>query len=482
MRTIALQTCIMIKKILAVVCCLFAIKAPAQVEQPHYLSTTASLSARTTPAWYGNAKLGIFIHWGLYSVPAWATPSTTPDKVTDWPKFYRNNPYAEWYLNTLRIKGSPAEKHHNDTYGAGYDYYNFKDSLLQKTKSWQAQSWAGAIKQTGARYVVFTSKHHDGYTLYPSNVPHPLLRADEIKSPRNYVGELASAVRAVGLKFGVYYSGGLDWSFYQSPITNLWPDLFESMPKSVAYTAYADAQVYELIHRYKPDLLWNDVNYPKNGDVLGIFAELFNLNPDAVVNDRWQQAPELTDFSTPEYTVLDSISKKKWETCRGIGYSFGYNQVETDAQLLQPQALIHLLIDVVSKNGNLLLNIGPAGDGTIPANQLTRLQALGNWMQMYSEGIYDTKPWRVAAAVLPDGTDIRFTKKEATLYAFLLQQPKSNTIVLPHCNTTAASEVVLIGGPNVKLKYKQTAEGLRIELPQRYNFNHAALIRITPVL
>jgi alpha-L-fucosidase len=346
-----------------------------------YLPTKESLATRPVPQWFGNAKLGIFIHWGLYSVPAWATPTTTPDKVTDWQRFYKNNPYAEWYLNTLKITGSPTQAHHKEVYGAGYDYYNFADTLSQKTKNWNADSWASTFQNIGARYVVFTTKHHDGYVMYPSRVMNPFYDSKTITSKRDFAGEIASAVRKKGLKFGVYYSGGLDWTFYRSPITNLWPDLFKSIPKSVGYTAYADAHYYELIHRYTPDVLWNDVNYPENGDLFGIFAEAINANPNTVINDRWQQHRDLTHFSTPEYVVLDSSTKDKWESCRGIGYSFGYNQVETNKQLLSSSQLINMLVDIVSKNGNLLINIGPKADGSIPENQLNPLLDLGKWLQ-----------------------------------------------------------------------------------------------------
>ena len=343
-----------------------------------YLPTVESLSQHKTFQWFNDAKLGIFIHWGLYSIPAWATPTTTPDKVTDWKAFYKSNPYAEWYLNSFRINGSPTQIHHEKIYGKGYDYYDFKDTLLQKSANWNADSWADLFAKVGAKYVVFTTKHSDGFTMYPSRILNPFASKEKINSLRDFVGELCKAVREKDMKFGVYYSCGLDWTFNYSPITNLRPDLFESIPKLVAYTVYADCQVHELIHRYQPDILWSDVNYPKNGDMLGILAELYNLNPQAVTNDRWNQYPEMYNFTTPEYQVMDSIVAKKWETCRGIGYSFGYNQVENDLQLLSSRELIHLLIDVVSKNGNLLLNVGPKADGTIPENQLQRLTDLGN--------------------------------------------------------------------------------------------------------
>ncbi len=446
-----------------------------------YISTKESLEKRLTPQWFNDAKFGIFIHWGLYSVPAWATPTTTPDKVTDWKEFYRSNPYAEWYLNSLWINGSPTQAHHQKVYGMNYDYYSFKDTLLQKSANWNADSWTDLFARIGAKYVVFTTKHMDGYTMYPSNIANPFFSKDQINSPRDFTGELCQSVRAKGMKFGVYYSGGLDQTFNQSPITNLWPDLFESMPKSVAYTAYADCQVHELIHRYKPDIFWDDVNYPKNGDLLGIFSELYNLNPQAVINDRWNQYPELYNFTTPEYQVFDSIPPKKWETCRGIGFSFGYNQVEGDEHLLSSEALIHLLIDIVSKNGNLLLDVGPAADGSIPANQLKRLTDLGDWLTINGEGIYGTKPYKINAAKLKGGNEVRFTQKDKDLYIFLLKAPKSKSIVIPSCQTSELSKAFLYGATVEETSFKTTNEGVEIQLPKQIKFNNALMIKVTNI-
>ncbi len=446
-----------------------------------YISTLESLQKRVTPQWFGDAKLGIFIHWGLYSVPAWATPTTTPDKVKDWKAFYKSNPYAEWYLNSLRINGSPTQAHHEKVYGKSYDYYSFKDTLLQKTSKWNADSWTDLFAKIGAKYVVFTTKHMDGYTMYPSSIPNPFFSKDKINNPRDLTGELCQSVRAKGMKFGVYYSGGLDLTFNQSPITNLWPDLFESMPKSVSYTAYADCQVHELIHRYRPDVLWNDVNYPKNGDMLGILSELYNLNPEAVTNDRWNQNPELYNFTTPEYQVFDSIPPLKWETCRGIGYSFGYNQVEGDERLLSSEALIHLLIDVVSKNGNLLLDVGPTADGSIPENQLKRLTDLGEWMKINSEGIYDTHPYIIPSAILNDETEVRFTQKNEDLFIFFLSSPKDKTILIPSCKTSQSSKVMLYGNKIESLSFSTVGNGIEIRLPRNMDFKFAKMIKITGV-
>lgn len=447
--------------------------------QKIYLPTVESLSERPMPEWYGKAKLGIFIHWGLYSVPAWATPTTTPDKVTDWPAFYKNNPYAEWYLNTLRIAGSSTQVHHKEVYGEGYDYYSFADSLQQQTSNWNADSWAEIFSAIGARYVIFTTKHHDGYVMYPSKIINPFFEKNQITSKRDFAGEIAAAVRKKGLKFGTYYSGGLDWSFYRSPVTNLWPDLFVSMPKSVGYTAYVDAHYFELIHRYKPDILWNDVNFPENGAMLDIFAESINFNSDVVMNDRWRNNDQLIDFTTPEYQILDSITQQKWETCRGIGYSFGYNQVETSAHLLSSKELINMLIDIVSKNGNLLINVGPKADGSIPENQLAPLRDLGKWMKVNGEGIFDTSPWIRSMDRLDDKTELRFTKKDRTLYVFFLTNPKNRIINIPDCVLAQGAKAILVGEKNQELRMTKMDNKVQIELPQKLAYTNAFLVKIS---
>lgn len=444
-----------------------------------YLPTVESLKTRLTPAWFANAKFGIFIHWGLYSVPCWATPTTTPDKVTDWNYFYTNNPYAEWYLNTLRINGSPTQSYHAKNYGAGFDYYDFAKPFNAGVQNWNAAAWADLFKAAGAKYVVLTAKHHDGFTLYPSSVQHPLMPKNKINSPKDLLKALQAATQKVGLKFGIYYSGGLDWSFTSTPITKIWPDLFENMPKSVAYTAYADMQLYELIHRYKPDVLWNDVNYPVGGDILGIFAELVNANPNAVINDRWGKFRELTDFDTPEYLVLDSITKRKWESCRGIGYSFGYNRLEDERQYLSSDQLVDMLVDIVSKNGNLLLNVGPMLNGKIPDAQASRLLEMGQWLKVNGDAIYDTHPWVKAASATPDSLRVRFTQNENSLFAILLDKPKTENITLPGMQLCQNSVIKLLGY-NTPISWKQKDNGILIHYPVNSQLRYAYVLKISP--
>jgi alpha-L-fucosidase len=317
--------------------------------------------------------------------------------------------------------------------------------------------------------------------MYPSRVAHPFFDKEEITSKRDFVGELEKASRDQGLKFGVYYSGGLDWSFNHSPVTNLWPDLFQSMPTSLAYTAYADGHMHELIHKYKPDILWNDVTYPANGDFLGIFSELFNLNPNAVINDRWQKHEGLLDYTTPEYQVLDSISSKKWETCRGLGYSFGFNRLEDERQTIASKDLVRLLVDIVSKNGNLLLNVGPKDDGTIPQIQLDRLADLGSWLKINGEGIYDTQTWKTFGHKNAEGLDLRFTRKGANLYVFVFNLPKNNTVHIPHLGSTKNAEGIVFGDENRKVKMVKSGNGVDIKLPENTKPSFCTMLKITGI-
>src|SRR6266436_2886487 len=184
--------------------------AALHAQAPRYEPTWESLMRHQAPAWFQDAKLGIFIHWGLYSVPAWAPPSGELGKV-DRTKWFYQNPYAEWYLNSIRLKESATYKHHVETYGADFDYYRFAETFNKQVQQWRPDTWADLFQKTGARYVVLTTKHHDGFTLWPSRVPNPK-RPAGLQVKRDLVGEFTTAVRGKGLKMGLYYSGGLDWT------------------------------------------------------------------------------------------------------------------------------------------------------------------------------------------------------------------------------------------------------------------------------
>lgn len=446
--------------------------------------TYKSLEAHVTPAWYEDAKLGIFIHWGIYSVPAWAPTSVQFGEVPE-TEFFKQNPYAEWYFNSLRTVGSPTHAHHRKTYGAEFDYYRFGEDFNRVIVSWDPAAMAEIFRATHARYVVLTTKHHDGFTLWPSAVKNPH-RADAF-AQRDLVGELAAAVTARGLKMGVYYSGGIDWSFHPVLIDGT-QDGPKVTPPGPDYVAYADAHLRELIARYHPDILWNDIRYPDTSALMQIVADFYNANPEAVINNRWGRwMPH--DFTTAEYKVMPTIVSEKWEANRGIGRSFGYNQTETAEQFLSVDALVDSFIDIVSKNGNLLLNVGPRADGSIPEEQLARLRGLGRWLDVNGEAIFGTRPWVDAEGHLAHdaAARVRFTYQSAaaatgtnTVYALLLDPPPDAHVeLIDVVPTTDATEVRLLGHPT-PLRWSRRGDNLAIELPAPLPDAPAHVLAITP--
>ncbi len=430
-------------------------QAPLQYEP-----TIESLNRHPLPQWYADAKLGIFVHWGLYSVPGWA-PTVHSEHDFHSLDYITHNPYAEWYLNSMRLEGSPTQAYHKEHYGADYDYYNFAPIFDRETQKWHAADWAKVFRDAGAKYVVLTTKHHDGFTLWPSSTPNPSLPADRQHATRDLVGELTAAVNQAGLRMGLYYSGGYDWTFVPGPI-KVADDYQKVKPQSEAYGKYADAHVREIIARYKPAVLWNDIDYPKSGHPLQIMAEYYQAVPDGVIDDRF--GVKHSDFTSPEYQTLKEINPKKWEECRGLGRSFGYNRAEGEAETIKPDELIYLLVDIVSKNGNLLLDVGPEADGTIPHVQMDRLKALGAWLQVNGEAIYGTHPWKRASGDTAEGIAVRFTKKESATYAILLGQPKGTVATFKSLTVKPGTNIYVLGHSE-PLAWSQQGDSLRIDLP-----------------
>ena len=447
-----------------------------------YEPTWESIRRHQAPQWFHDAKFGIFIHWGLYSVPAWATPSGQLHHV-DWNVWFKNNAYAEWYLNTLRIDGSPTQQHHHETYGKEFAYLDFIPAFNEAVQKWDPAAMAGFFEQVGARYVVLTSKHHDGFTLWPSSVVNPHRPPNQQHASRDIVGELTEAVRSHNMRMGLYYSGGLDWSFNEQPILQR-EQVATTVLHTEEYARYADAHWRELIERYQPSILWNDIAYPMQGDIEHILADYYNRFPEGVINNRFgTRLPDSPrrhwDFTTPEYQRMEKITEQKWETCRGLGYSFGYNQVEGPEQTISAHDLIHLLVDIVSKNGNLLLNVGPMADGTIPEIQAERLRALGQWLETNGEAIYGTRPWERSDGKTAAGVDVRFTLKGETLYAILLAKPAGQEVTLESVPAPQGATVTLLGhdGP---LKHRAEGGNLTVTLPAGLGDAHAYTVKISP--
>jgi alpha-L-fucosidase len=436
-----------------------SVLASAQVPT-HYQPTLESLDQHPLPEWYAGAKLGIFIHWGLYSVPGWA-PINHPDHDFSSADYIKYNPYAEWYLNVLRIPDSPTAQYHKEHFGdAGY--YDFAPAFNRESKKWDPDKMAAIFKDAGARYVVLTSKHHEGFTLWPSATPNPTpsLKPSQLHAERDIVGDLTTAIQRQGMKMGLYYSGGYDWTFNTGPIKTE-KDYQAVKPESQAYGDYAFAQIHELIERYKPAVLWNDIDWPKTGRTLEVEADYYNAIPDGVIDDRF--GIKHSDFTSPEYEKKNQISEKKWEECRGLGRSFGYNRAEGEKETIAPGELIALLVDIVSKNGNLLLDVGPEADGTIPPIQMDRLKALGTWMKQNGEAIYDTTPWTKASAKSAEGDDLRFTRKGDDLFVIVLGKPKGQTITIADLPVKSGVKITQLGDSK-DLSAKGQGEGMQISI------------------
>ena len=439
-----------------------------------YQPTLESVSSHPVPDWFQNAKLGIFVHWGLYSVPAFAPNAGELSEILasgDWGKWFANNPYAEWYMNSYQIAGSASQQYHNQNYGADFHYRDFAPLFNEAVKAWNPDEWAKLFKQVGARYAVLTTKHHDGFTLWPSQHPNPFHQ--NYHAERDLVGEFMDAVRKEGLTAALYYSGGLDWTFNPKVVQHI-SDLQLGVPQMKEYVDYANAHWRELIDRYGTMVLWNDIAYPANTNLNELFAYYYNRLPEGVVNNRFTQKFEMRDgniisdnhrdFDTPEYATFSEIREKKWESCRGIGASFGYNRMEGPEQYQSVEGLVRMLVDVVSKNGNMLLNIGPMADGTIPAIQRERLTGLGDWLAVNGEAIFDTRPWQRAEGETDGGIGVRFTQNWDALYATLLDTPTTREIVIKDLQVDAGTKIQLLGNSQ-PLQWQQTATGVAINLP-----------------
>ncbi len=352
--------------------------------QKHYEPTWESLDSRPVAQWFDDAKFGIFIHWGPYSVPAWSPKGT----------------YSEWYQYWLQsktlfgngdFKGDEVVSYHNKTYGKDFTYYQFGDMFTADL--FKPDDWAALIKDSGAKYVVLTSKHHDGFALWPSKEADDRgfpWNSMEVGAHRDLVGDLSMAVKASGLKMGLYYSL---YEWYHP----LWQN-----DRQRFVNEHFLPQVKDLVTRYKPDILWADGEWEMEADQWKskeFLAWLFNdspVNNSVVINDRWGKGVRNNHggYYTTEYESEATEFNRPWEECRGMGFSFGYNRNEDIEDYNSPKALVLMLVNIVSTGGNLLLDIGPDARGKIPVIMQERLHQIGKWLKINGEAIYGTSPWK----------------------------------------------------------------------------------------
>ncbi len=411
-----------------------------------------SLAGHPIPSWWRDAKLGVMVHWSLSSVPAWAPrESNILDLLRNRPDDALSlTPYAEWYENSLKFPEGPTALQHRRRFG-DRPYSSFQAEFEQGLAGWDPTPLLDLVAASGARYFVPVTKHHDGYCLWPTTVANPA-HGTTWRAPRDVIGELAAGVRARGLRFGVYYSGGLDWTLDPRPIANL-AEMRAALPTGPAARTLVLGHYHELIERYDPDILWNDIGYPDAGDLWSLLADFYNGRADRLINDRFQlpdaqtaalrdpaarealnravakamatpgfafapSLPPVWDHRTPEYASF-SGEDQAWETVRGVAHSFGYNSAETDGDHLTGPELIRLFVRVVGDGGNLLINLGPRADGSVPEVQAAPLRALGDWLAIHGAAIHGTRPATALGPVEIGGIPLKVVEKDGRRFGLL---------------------------------------------------------------
>ncbi len=432
-----------------------------------YQSRWKSLDTRPIPGWFEDAKFGIFIHWGVYSVPSWR-------KVE--PGLYAS--YAEWYYaRVMYNKKNGGRDFHNRTFGPDFEYRDF--APLFKAELFDPFLWADIFKRSGAKYVVLTSKHHDGYCLWPTKSPYKKQWNSMTNGPkRDLVGELTKAVRSSGLKMGLYYSI-VEWESTRTKRTGSGYFLPEKIIKKykIPEDEYVDKhlipQLKELVVEYKPSLIFADggewygsEKYWKTKEFLSWLYSESPVKNEVVVNDRFAKnmPGKHGDYFSSEYKDADSDKfTKPWEESRGIGGSYGFNRAENLENYSSSQELIVELIDIVSRGGNLLLNVGPTADGRIPVIMQERLLDIGDWLKINGEAIFKSRK-RVDNKTKNPEQNVYFTTKDGVLFCIFTKWNKSIEIELSEKDKV--KDIYLLGSKEkIEWEYKP-GNKLKIAVPK----------------
>jgi alpha-L-fucosidase len=456
-----------------------------------------SLSAYRIPVWFRDAKFGIFIHWGVYSVPAFG---------------------SEWYPRNMYQEGSAAYKHQVETYGPE-SKFGYKDFIpMFRAEHFDAGAWVDLFAQAGARYIVPVAEHCDGFPMYDSGLTD--WDAAKMGPKRDVVGELEAATRKRGLHFGVSSHRAEHWWWYHSGMKfdsdvrdpryagiygpaepmalpgdddSKEPDpehLERWLPPDKAFLDDWLARSTELADKYHPDFMYFDwwIGQPAFRPYLKRFAAYYynaaaQRKQGVVLTYKEHAFPENAAVLDIERAKLDALRLLPWQTDTSVSiHSWGY--VNND-EYRDAKSLIDELADVVSKNGNLLLNVGPKSDGTIPGQVRAVLLQMGAWLSTNGEAIYGSRPWLVygegptkvtSSAMNSDKqeftpADIRFTTHNGALYAIALGWPAGGELRVhtlwkgnPYLSGPVCS-VQLLGSAG-NLAWRQQGDGLYIELPQ----------------
>lgn len=462
------------KSLLTNVFCLVFFCLAAQTYQPNW----SSLDQRPTPQWFKDVKFGIFIHWGVYSVPGWSTKGQ----------------YAEWYQNGLNGNDTARQAFHKKKFGE-LTYYQLADQF--KAELFNPDEWAKVFEQSGAKYIVLTSKHHDGFTLWPSKEANRdwgfPWNAVDVGPKRDLIKDLFAAVRKTSVHAGMYYS------LYE------WYNPLWLKDKNKFVMDHTWPQMKDLINTYQPDVFWTDGDWDAPAETWKsqeFLAWLYNESPvkdKIIVNDRWGAGVRFHHggIYTPEYQPDLDFEDHYWEESRGMGFSYGYNREEDAWDYNPAQSLVLQLIDKVSSGGNFLLDIGPDEHGKIPPIMQERLLQIGDWMKINGEAIYNTVRWKTPSqwsegmkgykpkngsgdlllklTIDPDPgyavKEIFYTYNEKTnsLYAIFPKYPGNNKLLLKSTVLPAGTTINFLS-TREKLSWAQEGENAVISLPA-YNPN-----------
>lgn len=424
-----------------------------------YEANWKSLDKRPVPAWFDDAKFGIFIHWGLYSVPAWA-----PKKE-----------YSEWYGSDYKRDHKPTKDFHKRTYGEDFKYEDFVNSFTAEL--FDEKAWVNLFKRSGAKYLALTSRHHDGYCLWSSQYSYKWNSVDLVPH-KNIVGKLTEEAKKQGIKMGLYYSL-LEWDH----------PLYDSNPEEYALK-HMIPQMKELIEAYEPSLLFTDGEWGHPSETwhsCEFLQWLFNessVKDEIVVNDRWGKETRSSHggYFTTEYGEVGAgkqlVDGQKWEENRGVGSSFGFNRIETLEDYLSEKDIIHMLVEIVCKGGNLLLNVGPTSDGRIPVIQEERLLQMGKWLEVNGEGIYGTKKYKKTS----QDENTYFVQKENNVYVHCLKWPKDHLVLDMELSNIQGVTILGVEG---QLNYDIDDGNVTIEVPNltvdEIPCNHAYVIKLAGI-
>lgn len=447
--------------------------ATKSTDKTVYQGTKGSLDTHPVPKWWTDDKFGIFIHWGAYSVPAYAPPGQP---------FIG---YAEWYWFYQQLAGTATYQHHLDTYGKDALYDDFIPQW--KAQKWDPKEWIKEIKGSGAKYFVLTTKHHDGLALWPTKTTDR--NTVKMGPKRDLVGDMVKAACGSGLRTGLYYS--IPEFFNPAPKPALPPVNLGDAPFKLAaqparnaytgapstYTGYREIpdyasgqvtpQVEELVKNYHPSIIWCDIGgvetyFHSNTWIADYYNKTKQSNPDGVVvDDRCGDTTTHSDYNTVEYGQGSPTMTKPREVIRGMGFSFGYNAEEQDSDYASVDTLVGQLVDTVANNGNFLLDIGPKADGTIPQVQVDRLHGIGAWLDINGKAIFKSKPWTQPS----DGTT-RFTVgSDGTFYVTALAWPGAELTVHAPVPVPKGATIKLLGSDGKPLKYTSDGSSLVITTP-----------------